>query len=571
MSGSTYNSYPKTIGQLLDGSTSTRIVVPTFQRGYSWGEKEVGDFWTDITRHQRASERPRGPANHFLGPIVLLEKRRADTQLLDGQQRLATATILFSVLRNVAKELHTDDADEFVRDIQREVIAKEDEEDTFSLQLGETDNTYFRETIQRTPPVDKTPKIRTEGNIRDARVQLTKGVMELIEGGNSHAKLTVLKGLRRTIKNELIMAVIPVENENDAFLIFETLNDRGLRLSVPDLLLNFLMREAKASQRSDVRSMWTEMIEGMGKRDIDDFLRHFWVSRYGDLKNVKLFAAIKSHIEKKKIKSLDFARECQEECESYLHLINADTDRLGDGVKHIRSLARLGKKFTLPLLLSAYLKLPIKMFGEVAAWLLVYVTRNSILTSTDSAKMETLVFRLARAVRDKTEAGETAGQVRAYVKDALVKGAASDDAIAVSLEEIELRPTEATYVLSRLANYIQSPSKEIGMNEANLEHVYPKRPKANEWGGANNQASLNMLLWNIGNLTVYGKRMNSKEANSEYDTVKRAAYLSKSEVKMTLALANKYVHWNEAAIIDRAKTLAPQVCKVWNFENTSRI
>jgi hypothetical protein len=317
--------------------------------------------------------------------------------------------------------------------------------------------------------------------------------------------------------------------------------------------------------------MWTEMIEGMGKRDIDDFLRHVWVSRYGDLKNVNLFAAIKGHIEKKKIKSLDFARECQEECESYLHLINADADRLGNGVKHVRSLAKLGKKFTLPLLLSAYLKLPAKVFEDVAAWILIYVTRNSILTNTDSAKMENLVFKLARAIRDKIKDGESAGQVRNYIKDALIKDAVSNEAIGVALEKIELRPTEAKYILGRLANYIQSPSKEIGMNEANLEHVYPKRPKANEWGGAENQASLNMLLWNIGNLTIYGERMNSKEANAEYDTVKRGAYQSKSEVKMTLSLAKKYPHWNEAAIKDRAKNLGPAICKLWDFNNTSRI
>jgi hypothetical protein len=65
--------------------------------------------------------------------------------------------------------------------------------------------------------------------------------------------------------------------------------------------------------------------------------------------------------------------------------------------------------------------------------------------------------------------------------------------------------------------------------------------------------------------------MNSKEANAEYDTVKRAAYLSKSQVKMTRSLANKYTHWNEAAIKDRANKLAPTICKVWDFDNTSRI
>lgn len=572
MSGTTFNSYPRKIGDLLDGSSDTKIVVPQFQRGYSWGDKEVGDFWRDIIRHQKESERPKGPINHFLGPIVLMEKRRADTQLLDGQQRLATATILFSVLRNVARELRTDDAEEFARDVQREVIAKEDDEDTYSLELGETDQRYFRETIQRDFPSSKAPKLRTEVNINNARLQLTDCVKDLIRDSNAHAALTVLKGLRRTVKNQLIMAVIPVQNEGDAFRIFETLNDRGLRLSTPDLLLNFLMRAAKPSERKDVRATWTEMIEDMGKRDINDFLRHLWISRYGDLKNIDLYTAIKNHIEKRKIKSVSFATECQEECEKYLHLINVDAVRLGDvGAKHVRTLLKLGKKFTLPLLLSAYTKLDKAIFGDVAAWALVYVTRNSILTNTDSGKMETTVYKIAREIRDKIVKGESPGQCRTHIKDTLSKASSSDEAIRIGMGKLELRPVDAKYVVDRLANFIQSRTKEVGMNEANLEHVYPKRPKPSEWGGAQNQASMNLLLWNIGNLTIYGVRMNGREANAEYDTIKRSAYINKSEVKMTLELANKYTHWNEASIKDRAEQLAPVTCKLWSFGDWSRI
>ena len=73
------------------------------------------------------------------------------------------------------------------------------------------------------------------------------------------------------------MVAIKVQAEEDAYRIFETLNDRGLRLSVPDLLLNLLMRRsADDTQRNLVRQKWNYMLGQMDRRDISRFLRHMW-------------------------------------------------------------------------------------------------------------------------------------------------------------------------------------------------------------------------------------------------------------------------------------------------------
>ena len=126
------------------------------------------------------------------------------------------------------------------------------------------------------------------------------------------------------------MACIPVTSERAAFRIFETLNDRGLRLSVPDLLLNYLMRIASDDpERSQIREYWNEMLEQMGRRDINKFLRHMWVSKYGDLKKQDLFSALKNHIESEGIHSIEFTQTCSEECESYTHLVDHNETYLG--------------------------------------------------------------------------------------------------------------------------------------------------------------------------------------------------------------------------------------------------
>src|SRR6185437_12366718 len=142
-----YTATGKSIGDLLGESLKGQIVVPEFQRGYSWAKKHVEAFWKDIIRFKNESQAPGGPDNHFLGPIVLMDDPgKPITYLLDGQQRLATATILFSVLRNLAKSLQTTEGDVFAHETQIRYITKEDY--GYSLELGDLDREFFKARIQ---------------------------------------------------------------------------------------------------------------------------------------------------------------------------------------------------------------------------------------------------------------------------------------------------------------------------------------------------------------------------------------------------------------------------------------
>ena len=131
-----YTAQSKTIGDLLSDSLKGTVVVPQFQRGYSWGKKHVEDFWADVAEFQKESLVKGGRDAHFLGPIVVMqnENDKLKTYILDGQQRLATATILFSVLRDLAYELQTSEGKSFGDDVQNHLITKEDY--GFCLQMG---------------------------------------------------------------------------------------------------------------------------------------------------------------------------------------------------------------------------------------------------------------------------------------------------------------------------------------------------------------------------------------------------------------------------------------------------
>jgi uncharacterized protein with ParB-like and HNH nuclease domain len=215
MSGmsSTFHADPAKVGYLLGPDEAAPIAVPEFQRGYEWTSKHVKAFWEDVDRCQHHEK------EHFFGTIVVLKKPDAPAiELLDGQQRLATATILFAVLRDVAKEIGSKEAEAFADETQNQLILKENTGGC-ALRLSETDDKYFRDAIQK-PTKTAKPKIRTHRNIYKASRILREAVEKLTLGAPASGKLMILKSIRRTLRGRFVMACIPVDTEDDAFNIF---------------------------------------------------------------------------------------------------------------------------------------------------------------------------------------------------------------------------------------------------------------------------------------------------------------------------------------------------------------
>lgn len=183
------------------------------------------------------------------------------------------------------------------------------------------------------------------------------------------------------------------------------------------------------------------------------------------------------------------------------------------------------------------------------------------------------MFNLAREARLMVkDTNDKAGSQKfsGHVKDSLANYAPDDDATKKSVETATLDASDAKYVITRLARYMQDPQKEITLSgETNLEHIYPQNPDPNGWGGQSSQEKLEPLTWSIGNLTVFGKRANRKAANSEFGE-KKTRY-AQSKVLMTSEIATTYGQWNEKSILDRARRLAKLVVQVWNFDNPSRV
>ncbi len=546
------------IGTLLGMYENRRVVLPRFQRGFSWETTQISTFWNDLFSFHVDRKGDRH-VSYFLGPIVIQDSQ-TEIVLLDGQQRLATSTILLSAIRNIARGISesgfTAGAD-LARDIQRELIEKDSESTQYSLDLSEQDSVFFKSFIQKDPPSNINPILRSHKLIKAAYDYFLKQLGDKISSlKEKPEKLKFLKEIRDCLIKNLIVVAIIVQEEEDAYAIFETLNDRGLRLSVPDLLLNLLLR--RTDQIDSVRSNWNMLLNNLGTRDIAQFLRHMWLSQYGDLKARGLFSELKQHIESKKIDSLEFSRICSEECEEYVSILEVDDNIPEDCRREVEGLVKyLRITSCFPLLLSGLKCLNEADFSKLVKSTTALVVRYDLMGNLNPNDLETSFYVAAREIRGHFATGDNSARCLQAAKAILAKINPADQIVEQNAKNLILNRKQATWLITAIARWEQSGTKEIGFDKVNLEHVFPTNA-GSEWP---NRKELEPFVEHIGNLTLMGKRLNRNARNLSFEA-KKNDYYSKSEIEMTKALTG-FKQWTPQEIKARAEEMTKKIIKIW--------
>jgi hypothetical protein len=546
-----FGANPKKFGDLL-GQFGTPVKVPPFQRGYSWEKTHVSTFCDDIFDFNLSWS---AGEQYFLGPIVIIEEKDKIV-LLDGQQRLATVTIFFAALRDHARALATQKGSDFARDTQRELI---EPDDRWSLVLNETDETFFRDAIQSDPPKSATATLRSHVLIKQAYDLIRARITKELEKLSADENVKRMKSLKHTLAVNAVVVAIAVASEDDAFQIFETLNDRGLRLTVPDLLLNHLTRSAETKDRPTIREKWTYMLEKMGKRDIDRFLRHMWISKFGDVKSRGLYREIKAFIKDEKLEALDFAELCADECDSYVALVDLDAS-LGKAEPYVEAIVEyVDVPAALPLLLSGIRCLDASDLERLAKTTVTLLVRY-LAADLNQATLEETLYKAARQVREAHAAKESSAKTYHVAKTTLAGIDASDDQIKTSIPKLILNKKQTQYIMTALANQLQSSTKEVAINKGTIEHIFPQKPNNTDWP---NHDELAPFTWHIGNLTILGDKPNQKAANASF-AEKKSTHYPKSEIKLTKEVATKYNKWDAATVVARTTDeLLPMLKKAW--------
>lgn len=290
----------KTVKQLLE---SGFYRIPRFQRPYSWDQENVDDFWVDTV----ANTDP----DYFIGSFVLHTKTTEDGTyyVVDGQQRLTTITLLLAAARNALEKLDfKDQALGLQKLIEREDL---DNQKQFILQT-ETSYPYLHEYIQKhgapelaAPQSDEQESLQRAFKYIEDKIQATLDAIDtdsiVPKSKKRERKRAQLQLIRdRILRLQLI--AISLTTEDDAYLIFETLNTRGKDLGISDLVKNHLARLLRPRNKGvdHAREKWKSVLNefnvSAAEIDINAFLHHAWLSRQPYLSKEKLFKALKEKV-----------------------------------------------------------------------------------------------------------------------------------------------------------------------------------------------------------------------------------------------------------------------------------
>jgi hypothetical protein len=283
-----------------------------------------------------------------------------------------------------------------------------------------------------------------------------------------------------------------------------------------------------------------------------------WVSRYGDLKSEGLFSAIKRYLDESKLNSVDFAEQCADECDSYVALLDVNIPMSKDVLGNLEGIVKyLRIASSPPLLLSGYRCLSQQDFEKLVSAILLTYIRFVLVTNQNPLDLESAFYEAAREIRSLASQGETSAKQLTAAKVRLEQLAVQDDAVEKAVLDLFLERAEAVWLMVQIANSMQSATNEVGMNKANLEHVFPQNPGA-AWP---NKDRLEPYTWHLGNLSILGERLNRNAKNKGF-AEKCTHYYSKSDIEMTKQLLG-YGLWDEAAIISRAKAIAKTIISLW--------
>ncbi|MDQ7246273.1 DUF262 domain-containing protein [Dongia sedimenti] len=275
------------IGESGIGTVLTKypLRVPLNQRSYAWEDGHVSTLLTDFSNAITGENK-----TYFLGTIVLTHSEDGRWEVADGQQRLATTAILISAIRDHLFS-GTPNEKEAAAKYTSNFLLEFDEnsgEHVPKLSLNAEDNDFFVKNALLTPdqPDRGKAKISAESHRRLAQAMAIckEHVGKIIA---QFAKADQPKRLYDWIaflRESAVIIEIKVPDHFNAYTLFETLNDRGLRASQADILKNYLFGKAQ-DRLSEVAPKWATMASILESVDVDDllltYLRHYWISYNG--------------------------------------------------------------------------------------------------------------------------------------------------------------------------------------------------------------------------------------------------------------------------------------------------
>lgn len=544
--------------------------VPQFQRDYSWEQDNWEDLWNDIVYIFDENE------SHYMGSIVLQNNGKDNIyHIIDGQQRFTTLSILSLAIISKIKELAYNGIDREANDERVNLLIKDyiGQKDSVSLKyssklfLNENNDGFYQQRLLNfRDPVNYRKLIDSDKLLWDSYLFYQKRVDELfikLQNGENLASF-----LKETIGKNLLFIQITVEDELNAYTVFETLNSRGVELTSTDLLKNYLFSLVAKSKTDldQVKSQWRKIIEIIGLKKFPVFLRHFLNGQMKLISKEYLFKSVKKLV-KTDQDVFDLLDNLENSAYIYIALGNPNDDFWKgekDIIEAISALKLFGVTQNKPLLMVAYNKLNnINEFAKLVKSIVNISYRYNVIGRLQTNEMEKVYNRASISVFESQSI--TVKEILEKLKTLYVSNDAFKNYFEIKTFNTNNSNNKklARYTLYKLEAQLPNGAKYDYLTDSGtIEHILPENLN-DTWREVFSEDEHSRNVYKIGNLTLLEANKNNKEAADNSIEIKLPIFKS-SKYKLTNKI--DVSDWNVSAIRSRQSKLGQIACGIWKVQ-----
>lgn len=543
--------------------------VPLYQRTYSWTEPQLAQLWRDILEQGEALSSGAARSGHFLGSVVIAPSpslQAAGVQrwlVVDGQQRLTTLMLALAAVRDHAQEV----GDEAEADrIHRQYLVNEFRrgDDHLRLLPTQADRDAYRSLILQSTGAG------TFGNVDDA-YRFFRTALVTADDPNDDEDI---RRIEDAVRSGLAIVEITAERGDNAFRIFESLNNTGLQLSQADLLRNYLFMRLPDRGEDIYHNVWLPMQDRLSSRELEMLVWLDLVIR-GDerVKQTEIYRA-----QQERLGRIDAEAE-----------IEAEVSELARRSRHLERILHPSREPDRDLR-AALCRL--EDWGATTAYPLVMhlldLLDRQVTTASDVALaltyIESFLVRrmlcqvptnnLNRVFNAAPSAIAEAPNVGATVREYLSGQRRYWPTDSELRRSIKSRPfywtgrwAQRMHVLRRLEESLESPEPvDFARAKLSIEHVLPQTPTdqwlemlADEVTDEDGPQELHdLLVHTLGNLTLTAE--NARLSNSPFQ--RKQDILQSSALQMNREIVST-ASWGKLEILSRAERLADRALKLW--------
>lgn len=410
------DGYGRTVDQLLK---NMKYSIDFYQREYKWQKIQICDLVNDLAgkfleEHHPGNEREKVKdyPHYFLGPIIISKKNNDDSFIVDGQQRLTSLTLLLILLRTLLKDSQTQDE----VNLDELILSKKFGKKNFNLQVKE--RTAVMEALYQGQPFNPNGCSESVKNIYDRYHDLEQEFPDELQD-------EALPYFIEWLLYNVHVVEITAYSDDDAYAIFETMNDRGLSLTPTDMLKGYLLANIDEASRIDANNRWRSRILELneaGKEVESDFFKAWFRSQYATKIRERKRGAVQENFERIGTEFHRWLRETHTDIglkssadfygfiyrdfdfysRLYLRLIQA-SQKLVDGLEHVLYNSQQGFTLQYMLLLAPvkphdYDRVVLQKLRLVGRFLDILLTRR--LWNMRSIAYSTMQYNMFIVMRD---------------------------------------------------------------------------------------------------------------------------------------------------------------------------